>query len=138
MKLETIKNLVEKATNKDISTRTRTRNIVYIRSIFFKLARVYTRESLAAIGKVVGRDHATVMHGVRVFDTQIKVYPDAKEYLNIYNDLELYIKKENGIRDRDANPAAYYRKKYASTLLALREERKENRLLKTQLSYNGN
>jgi hypothetical protein len=101
------------------------------------LARAYTRESLAAIGKIVGKDHATVLHGVKVFDTQISVYKDAKDYLDIYKEVELYIKKENGLSDREANPAAYYRKKYATTLLALRDERREKRLLKEQLLIRG-
>lgn len=137
MKLEKILEIVEKETKTILSSKNRRRETVYARSIYYKLARKTTRNSLAKIARLVRRDHATVLHGLKVFDEQISVYEDSREYLEIYNKLLIYIKKENGIKDKELNPAAYYRKKYASTLLALREERKEKKLLKDQLIINS-
>lgn len=135
MKLEKILEIVEKETKTKLTSKNRRREVVYARAIYYKLARLNTRNSLAKIASLVERDHATALHGLKVFDQQISVYEDAREYLEIYNKLHIYIKKENGVRDKEINPAAYYRKKFASTLLALREERKENKLLKDQLIY---
>jgi len=137
MKLEKILEIVEKETKTILSSKNRRRETVYARAIYYKLARLNTRNSLAKIASLVERDHATVLHGIKVFDEQISVYEDAREYLEIYKKLVIYIKKENGVKDKEINPAAYYRKKYAYTLLALREERKEKRLLKYQLLINS-
>ena len=35
----------------------------------FKLCKEYTNQTFAAIGKTLNKDHATVMHGVKVFDS---------------------------------------------------------------------
>jgi len=43
---------------------TRKRDVVEARHIFFKRACEGTRETLETIGKYVGRDHASVLHGV--------------------------------------------------------------------------
>lgn len=135
MKLETILEIVEKETETKLTTKNRKRETVYARAIYYKLARLNTRNSLARIASLVERDHATALHGLKVFDQQISVYEDAREYLEIYNKLVIYIKKENSLKDREINPAAYYRKKYATTLLALRKERKEKKILIDQLVY---
>src|SRR5210317_815775 len=137
MKLETILKIVEEETKTNLRAKNRRRELVYSRAIYYKLARVHSRDSLARIAGIVGRDHATALHGLKVFDQQISVYEDAREYLEIYNKLVIYIKKENGVRDKEINPAAYYRKKYASALLALRQERKEKRILIDQLVINS-
>jgi predicted metalloprotease with PDZ domain len=137
MKLETILKIVEEETKTNLRAKNRRRELVYSRAIYYKLARVHSRDSLARIAGIVGRDHATALHGLKVFDQQISVYEDAREYLEIYNKLVIHIKKENGLREKEINPAAYYRKKYASALLALRQERKESRLLKNQLLINS-
>lgn len=135
MKLETILKIVEEETKTNLRAKNRRRELVYSRAIYYKLARLHSRDSLARIAGIVGRDHATALHGLKVFDQQISVYEDAREYLEIYNKLVIYIKKKNGLKDKDINPAAYYRKKYATTLLALRKERKEKRILIDQLVY---
>lgn len=137
MKLEKILKIVEEETKIDLTSKNRRRELVYSRAIYYKLARVHSRDSLSKIAGIVGRDHATALHGLKVFDYQISVYEDAQEYFKIYQKLDLIIRRTEGTRDRDRNPAAYYRSKFAKVLLELREERKEKRLLKHQLLINS-
>ena len=131
MKLEKIKSLVEKAVNKNLSQANRERSLVYTRAVFYKLCRQHTREALAAIGKVLDKDHATVLHGIKLFDDIIVRYE--KQYYNLYKKLDIEIRSLKGETDKEIDPAGYYRNKYATTLLALRKERQENRLLKKQI-----
>lgn len=45
---------------------------VYKRAIFYRVARDLTGASLSQIGDLVDRDHATVMHGLKRFKTDIE------------------------------------------------------------------
>jgi len=137
MKLEEIIKIVEEETKYNLVDRNRKREIVYSRAIYYKLARVHTRESLSSIAKKVKRDHATALHGLKVFDEQISVYKDAIEYLKVYDKLDSLIRRSTNTREKDINPGPYYRNKFANALLELREERKTNRLLKEQLRINS-
>jgi len=137
MKLEKIREIVENSTKLNIKVKTRKRELVYSRAVFFKLAKAHTRESLSSIGKSVKKDHATVLHGIKVFDEQISVYKDTQEYLKIFERIDNIIRKANSTREKDRSPGTYYRRKYANTLLALREELRNNRLLKEQLVNRG-
>lgn len=49
----------------DLCTRSRIRELVEARFIFFRRAREVTTASLAEIGEVLGLDHATVIYGIR-------------------------------------------------------------------------
>lgn len=68
IELKTIKNYVEKNLNIHLNTKSRTREEAYARSLYYKIAREYTFFPLDKIGKVVGRDHATVLHGLKLFE----------------------------------------------------------------------
>ena len=76
----------------DISIKNRTREMSQARFIYFKLARKYCRyASLSKIGKAVKRDHATVINGLKKFDTEAKydpymydVYDTIAKHLDIY------------------------------------------------------
>jgi len=129
MKIQEIKELVENNTNIKLGMRNRKREVVYARSIYYKLCKEHTRESLSTIGKTVRRDHATVLHGVKVFDQQISFYKDANEYYKIFEKIDNIIRRANSTRERDRNPGVYYRNKYATTLVELRKERSEKRQL---------
>lgn len=129
MKIQEIKELVENNTNIKLEMRNRKREVVYARSIYYKLCKEHTRESLSTIGKTVRRDHATVLHGIKVFDEQISFYKDANEYYKIFEKIDNIIRTANSTREKDRNPAVYYRNKYATTLVELRKERSEKRQL---------
>ena len=133
MRLEKILEIVEKETNFDLNVKKRKRELVYSRAVYFKLAREHTKESLHRIGRLVNKDHATALHGIKVFEEQILEYSDAEPYYEIYKKLSRYIKRANGTRLRDKDPATYYRDKYSKALLELRKERADKRLLKEQL-----
>ena len=61
-----------KVTGLDLSKKTRQREYVYARMVYFHLARHKTNESLSKIGDLVGLDHATVMHGIKKYKDNIK------------------------------------------------------------------
>lgn len=82
MTLEKIKEVVEKYSQHDIAENTRQQHIVFYRAVYFKLAKELTGNSLSKIGKEVNRDHATVLHGLRIFDEIVN-----KEYDNHYGKL---------------------------------------------------
>lgn len=66
--LANIKKIVESVTGiEDISKRKRTRPYPYARNIYYKIAQDKTNMSLEKIGAVVDRDHACVIHGLKVF-----------------------------------------------------------------------
>tara|TARA_R100001460_G_scaffold76148_1_gene117241 strand:- start:123 stop:518 length:396 start_codon:yes stop_codon:yes gene_type:complete len=67
-----IKEIVEQHYKLDITTKTRKREYVEARGIYYYLTRQYTRMSLSSIGKTMGRDHSTVLHFERLMPHWIK------------------------------------------------------------------
>jgi hypothetical protein len=78
-----ILDVVEIVTQLDLKTKTRDRRLAYSRNVYFKLARVLTSYSLNDIGKLVNRDHCTVIHGIKQFDNGIL----EDEYYSLYSKL---------------------------------------------------
>jgi hypothetical protein len=99
IELTTIKKYVEQNLNCQLNVKKRTRESAYARSLYYRLARDYTISPLSEIGKLVNRDHATVLHG-------LKLYEEAAAYSNIidkaYNVFSRGIKLYNneGIKKR--------------------------------------
>jgi len=59
----------------DLLIDTRKRECVYARAIYFKVTReLFPRKSLEYIGSLVGRDHASVLHGINKVFPMIKLY----------------------------------------------------------------
>jgi len=57
----------------DIGMKTRKRNYVYARAVYFKLCKKHTRMSLYDIGSTLGMDHSSVIHAIsNVFPLAIK------------------------------------------------------------------
>lgn len=87
MKLQKIREMVEAETGLDISVKCRERDYVCARNIFYKLARNHTNATTLAISKMLGRNHATVLHGLKAFEN----YKFDKHYydreLTIYDKL---------------------------------------------------
>jgi len=73
MNKETIKEIVERYFEINISRNTRKRQYVEARAIYFKLCREFTQLSLGQIGESVNRDHASVLHGVRSINNWVQV-----------------------------------------------------------------
>ena len=73
IELNRIKSYVDKHSGYDISTRSRKAEVVLFRALYFKLATDTTSWSLEKIGKIVDRDHATVLHARKnLFDELMK------------------------------------------------------------------
>ncbi len=134
MKLDKIKEIVEIETDSDLKVKSRQREIVYARSIYYKLCKTHTRATLSSIGKSVKKDHATVLHGLRLFDDVITKYEDAQDYKRIHGKLDRMFRNKSTSIERFVDPLNYYREKYKETLLELRKVRNENRMLKKQLT----
>ena len=68
MKLEYLVKKVNKHFECDITTNTRERDIVMARGAYFWLAKHVSKKSVKKIGAAVGRDHASVVYGLRNFN----------------------------------------------------------------------
>ena len=84
--LEVIRVAVETVTNCDVVIRTRQKDFVQARSIFYRFARD-NKQTLQAIGKFLERDHATVMHSLKNFEHEVKFDPDFRSKYNAVKDI---------------------------------------------------
>ena len=109
---------VSKELGLNLSKNTRNRSYVYGRAIYFKLCKEYSHATLFEIGKSVGREHASVIHGLNVFD-MIAMYNDS--IINVYTKLRDHLVKENEESLKKYNEEIYYKIKYEK-LLAEHEE----------------
>ena len=64
MEIEYIKRIVENVSREKIGDRSRKENLVFLRWIYFYLAKQYTLSSHEKIGDLVNRDHASVTHAL--------------------------------------------------------------------------
>lgn len=90
---EFIKEQVELFTGfKDLSVKSRKREITEARFIAFKITKVLCpKASLSSIGKVYNRDHASVIHGLKKFDDllgQFDFRHSEKIYKDVLNNIE--------------------------------------------------
>jgi hypothetical protein len=69
--LDVIRKAVETITSCDVVERTRQREYVQARSIFYRFARD-NKQTLQAIGQFLKRDHATVMHSLKKFEQDVE------------------------------------------------------------------
>ena len=67
----------------DIQTKSRKRVVVQARQVAMYLARKYTKNSLTAIGELIGnRDHATVLHACKTVAEQSEIDKELKQSLD--------------------------------------------------------
>lgn len=64
---------------KHIRSRSRKFEFVRCRSLWFYLMRRYTNCSLSEIGKMLGRDHSTVVHSIKKIDDEKQMYAECRE-----------------------------------------------------------
>jgi len=77
--IEIIKDLVIKESGVDITQKTRCRNVIEVRSLFYNVAKTLKpMESYSAIGRSVGVNHATVLHSLGMYE----VYSTYNKALN--------------------------------------------------------
>lgn len=85
MSNETIKQLVENYFKIQLNSKTRRKEFVEARAIYYKLLRENTRMSLAAIGKTMNRDHATALHSIRKIEDWLQYDRQLKQDYNTLN-----------------------------------------------------
>ena len=115
-----IRNAVNNAFNKKIQETTRRRDVVYPRAIYYKLAQDYSGESLASIGRTVSKDHATVIHGLKLFENVINPLWE-KNYHNKYLKLKEQLDNKMRLQVKSIDPNRFYRDKYRIKLLQNKE-----------------
>ena len=72
--METIKCVREQETKLPYTVRSRKREYLFARALYYKLCKEQTNNSLEKIGASLGFSHANVMHSIN------KIYPEIKEY----------------------------------------------------------
>lgn len=115
-----IRNAVNNAFNKRIQETTRRRDVVYPRAIYYKLAQDYSGESLVSIGKAVDKDHATVIHGLKLFENVINPLWE-KDYHKKYLKLQEQMDTKMRLQVKRLDPDRFYRDKYRIKLLQNKE-----------------
>jgi len=136
MKLDEIRKLVSLEVGVDITLKTRKREVVYARAIYFKLCREFTMQPLSAIGKEVGRDHATVLHGINIFNDVISECE--MEYNKIYERVKYVVISSDANKEKYFEPDVYYKKKYLELFEENRIIRHKFKFLLSQLKHHGN
>ena len=117
--LKEIRSIVEQECNLNLNNKTRKREYVFARAVYYKLCREITNNSYDDIGKTLNKDHATVLHGVRIFDTFLMQKALFKYELSIYNKvMEVYTDES------DKNPSTLIEKVKAEKL-RLQKEKQE-------------
>ena len=118
MKIEHIKDLIEEKTKLKLQTDSRLQHLVYTRAVLFTLCKKYTTSTLYEIGKLVGRDHASVLHGIKLYNQVIERYDD--RYKDLYNEIEFKIRVhlKLSLKHKDIK---YYKHKYGKILVEHRQ-----------------
>ena len=93
VKLEDIKKYVEICTGiDDISKKDRSKGYTYARALYYKLASENTYQSLVKIGKYLGKNHASVLHGMNKIYEEATIYQD--DILIYYNNFKKKISED--------------------------------------------
>jgi hypothetical protein len=90
MKLEILKQAVDKKFNLDISTNSRQRNFTDAKKVFSKLG-YESGATFRAVGEAIGRSHCNVLHHVNSIDTISVEYK--KKHDEIIKELDLVFSK---------------------------------------------
>ena len=90
MKLETIKQAVDKKFNLDIALNTRQRNYTYAKKVFSKLA-YESGATFKEVGNVIKKSHCNIMHHVNSID--VITLEDKRKHDEIIRELNLVLSK---------------------------------------------
>ena len=100
--LKIIRDLVESHLGVNISCRSRKREVVYGRAIYYQLARDFTPHPLALIGGEINKDHASVLHGLKTFKNFRRW--NEKQLISIYHTISRKLNQniffDNSIRNK--------------------------------------
>jgi hypothetical protein len=148
-KLIRIKEYLDKKAGYDISVRSRNSENVNYRTLYFKLATETTTKSSTAIGKIVDRDHATVLHArgklfneLMTFSKFREIYFEYKkdilghEYTREYKNEIQFNDLQNKYNNSLVTINDYILKEGNSTFLTPIEKQFRNLNKKDKITYN--
>lgn len=116
MKLKTIQRQVEKKLSINLQERIRKREYVYARSVYFRLCKDLTRNTISDIARSVGMNHASVIHSFKLFDDVIRNFePDLFE---VYSELKDALEEKPLLYD---SPTRYWMEKNYDLQMKLNE-----------------
>lgn len=124
MKMKTIQKLVEKETGLKLNAKTRGRDYVYARAIYFKLCRERTNKNLTEIGNTVGKDHTSVLHALKNVWPIVMAYDE--NFAMTYNSIA---------EDESILPCEERYKKLRERYIQLLTKDKNFSLLKNDIQY---
>ena len=128
MTIDKIKEIVEAETGVDLTNPSRRSELVYTRALYFNLCREYTMLPFEDIGKSVGKHHATVIHGIKIFRDWIDQHET--KYIELYELLDKKVKKAFNKENAKYRGRDFYKHKYRKALLELRDINTKHRNLK--------
>ena len=114
MELKQIREIVENHTRINIGDKSRIQKFVYTRAMYFTLCREYTLLGLAEIGDSIGKNHATVLQGIKLFNDWISELEEA--YINQYERIENEIQVKFKVRGGKLKTRGFYKRRYANIL----------------------
>jgi hypothetical protein len=99
-------------TKEQLQSKTRKREIVDLRKVYFRRCREITKATLEKIGELVNRDHATVMYGINEAMSTAEIIKLYDKVFNCFNEAPIDVETEKEVE----HPVLPYR------LLDKREE----------------
>lgn len=128
MTIEKIKEIVETETGINLNNKSRKTELVYTRAMYYNLCREYTLHSLEVIGKSVDKNHATVLHGLKLYSDWIEQHEE--RYIQSYERIDKLVSREFKRENQKYRGRDFYKRKYAKVLLELRDVNTKHRNLK--------
>lgn len=91
--MDEIKKIIQNHFQLDISEKSRRFDLVFARACYFKICRDLTNNSYQKIGSSLGKNHATVMHGIKTLNDLIETDKDLQNrYYTLLNKFSEYNK----------------------------------------------
>jgi len=128
MTIDKIKEIVETETGYNLTHPSRKTELVYTRAMYYNLCRQYTLHSLEVIGKSVNKNHATVLHGLKLYRDWIGQHEE--RHMQVYEKMDKLVSREFKKENQKYKGRDFYRRKYAKVLLELRDIHTKHRNLK--------
>jgi biotin operon repressor len=91
--MDEIRKIVQHYFKLDISEKSRRFDLVFARACYFKICRDLTENSYQKIGASLGKNHATVMHGIKTLKDLVETDKDLENrYYTLLNKFSEYNK----------------------------------------------
>lgn len=107
--LKLLQKEVARQTGLDITKETRERPYVYARFVYYKLCKDLTTLGYTHIGKSIGKNHATIINGIKIFDNVIST--QEPYFMAIYYDIKTKFSTDGKISEFN-DPVGYWKSRY--------------------------